>query len=216
MSHLKGITIVSLLLVLTICNSTAQNINYGLSVGFIRSSPIQLKESFQNSIIPENYFTAMAIVELSNESPVRIQTGLKYFKMGYTFDYNLSDLRYIAPPPSQSITTISYLAIPIDINYSFSFLPELYLSGGIEAAKAISAKSTAYYDDGTTYEYDIMDNHRKLNLLLFIGFGVEYKVNNVTLFIEPEYSRSLKGMIHSGVLSNLQIEQFSLNIGMKF
>jgi hypothetical protein len=49
-----------------------------------------------------------------------------------------------------------------------------------------------------------------------VGFGVEQKINNATIFIEPEYSRSVKGIINSNALSNLEIEQFSLNVGIKF
>jgi len=201
-----------------LCHNTshAQTIKYGLIIGIVRGTPIEKNESIHNSITPENHFTAMALLELSYESPVRFQTGLKYFKFGYTFDYYSSDLRYIAPLPDQSLTTISFIAIPVDFNYSFSFLPALYLSGGFEVAKALSAKSTAYYDDGDKIEHDILDNHNKLNILMIVGFGFDYKLNNISLFIEPEYSRSLKGVINSGELSNLQIERFSLNLGIKF
>ena len=198
-------------------NSISQNINYGLSVGYGRTTPIMEKGVFQDRITPENQFNLMAILEISHESVVRVQTGLKYFKMGYTVDYNWDDVMYFVPPPLKSVATLSFLAIPIDINYSLPFLSEVYISGGIEGAKVISATTVAYYgDEGTTVEDNIIEHYRKLNFLLFIGFGVEKQINKVTVFIEPEYSRSAKGIINSNALSNLEIERLSLNVGIKF
>jgi Outer membrane protein beta-barrel domain len=216
MSYLKVITFTIFLFLLENSSITAQTINYGLSIGFIRSSPILENEIIQYNIIPENYYSAMGIIEISSPSPIRIQTGLKYFKIGYILKYDQSDWIDFVPSPEQMTTSISYLSIPLDVNYSFSFLPELYLSAGIDLAKAISAKSYALYSNGTTKVYDQMNSHRKLNLLLFVGIGFEYNINGYTLFIEPNYSRSIKGIIRSNELSNLEIEQLSMNAGIKF
>ncbi len=216
MRRMKNLTRLFFLLIIFTGTSLAQEFNFGLSVGYSRTSPILEERSFKKSANPENYYNAMAIVEISTKSVVRMQTGLKYFKMGYTFEYNRDDVRYMVPPPLQSSNTLLFLAIPIDLNYSLPFLSGLYLSGGIEAAKVISANSIDYYNGGRTVENDITDTYRKLNFLLFVGFGIETEINNITLFIEPEYSRSLKGIIDTNALSNFEIEQISLNIGIKF
>jgi hypothetical protein len=72
--------------------------------------------------------------------------------------YNRGDIKYFVPPPIRSITTLSFLAIPLDFNYSLPFLSNVYLSGGIEGAKVISANSVAQYNDGTKAEDDIIEN----------------------------------------------------------
>ena len=45
-----------------ICNSLAQEINYGLSVGYSRTIPIFDKENNYDNTNPENYFNIMSIV----------------------------------------------------------------------------------------------------------------------------------------------------------
>jgi len=215
MQSVKDFTKVLFLLLIILEHSPAQNINYGLSVGYVRTTPIMDKENFQKGISSENQFNLMAILEISHESSVRVQTGLRYFKMEYSNDYNRDDIMYFVPPPLRSITTLSFIAIPIDFNYSLPFLSDLYLSWGIEAAKVISASSVDYYYSKTEKD-NIINNYRKLNFLIFIGFGFEKRIDKVILFIEPEYSRSIQTILNSNALSKLEIEQFSLNVGIKF
>ncbi len=200
-----------------ICNSLAQEINYGLSVGYSRTIPIFDKEYNHENISSGNYFNIMAIVEISGNPISRIHSGLKYFKMGYSSDnYPYVFASHITPPPTRSGSTLSFLAIPIDVNIILPFFSTVYLSGGTEGAFLISANSFSENYDGTYEEWDSKNKFREFILFIMVGIGLEFQIENVTIFIEPKYSRSIMDVTKvQNSLSSFMIEQFSLNVGVK-
>ena len=217
MLSMKNVITILFISFLIIGNLLAQEINYGLSFGYNRAIPHFDKEYNHENITPENYFNIMGLLEISGNPNSRVQLGLKYFKIGYTSEYKPDySVRYIAPPAKSTGSTLSFLAIPIDINYILPFLSEIYLSGGVEGTYLLSANSYSKNYDGTHVEWDTTDRFRNFNILLMVGIGAEFKIGNFTFFVEPEYSRSIRHVTKSSDSStSFKIEQISLTVGFK-
>ena len=217
MMSMKNLIMVLIILFLIVGSSPAQDINYGFSVGYNRTIPEFNKEQNYQNINPENYFNVMGFLEVSGHPISRVQVGVKYFKIGYSSEYKPDySVVHIAPPPISSGSTLSFLAFPIDFNYIFPFLSEIYLSGGVQGTFLLSATTYSESYDGTITEWDNKDRFRNFNVLLMIGIGAEFKVGNFTFFIEPEYSRSIRHVTESSDgSSSFKIEQISLYLGFK-
>ena len=70
--------------------------------------------------------------------------------------------------------------------------------------------------DGTYNEWDTKDEYKSHFFMYIVGIGIEYQINKVTLFIEPEYARSTRDVGNvSGSYKSYRIEQYSINIGLK-
>ena len=212
MKNIKTLLFFLILSILYFSASYAQEINFGLSIGYGRTSPIY--DNDYNSEIANNHFNFMTMVEFSAYSTLRFQSGIKYFKTGYSHEvnYNFEDIRTVVPPPKSIGAMRSYLAIPIDLNYFLPFTSGVYLSGGIEGLYLLSAKSYSEDYNGEYKEWDTKDDFKNHFFMFIVGIGYEFQVDRFTLFIEPEYSRSTRA-INSG--SSFRMEQISINIGVK-
>ena len=226
MVNMKNFTSVFLILFVITCNSKAQEVtlNYGLSVGYSKTTP-------NSSISPSsvylyettndyNHYNVMAILEFATPSDIRIQTGLKYFKVGYSRDIHPNpDIRYFAfaPPPKRDGANYSYLAIPLNINYFLPFVSGVYLSGGIESVHLVSGNSFTESHDGQIYESNTKGDYRNQFFMYTVGIGFEYQLDVVTLFIEPEYSHSIwDATDNSFTWSSIIGEQISLYVGIRY
>ena len=213
----RNVKTILFILFVTIYTSFAQEINYGLSVGYSRTTPIFDIEYNHENISSDNYFNLMAIVEISGNKISRVQSGFKYFKMGYSSDnYPIRNTTHFALPPIRSGSTLSYIALPLDINILLPFLSTVYISGGTEGAYLISAESFSEKSDGSYKEWGSRDQYREFIMLIMFGIGAEFQLENMTFFVEPEYSRSLMDITKvPNSLSSFTIEQFSINVGIK-
>ena len=119
MLSMKNILVVLFILFFIAGVSLSQEYNYGFSVGYNRTIPQFNKEQNYQDINPKNYFNVMGFLEVRGNPNSRVQVGLKYFKIGYSSEYKPDfSVVYILPPPISSGSTLSYLAFPIDLNYS--------------------------------------------------------------------------------------------------
>lgn len=215
---------VFLIIFIIICNSTAQKVdlNYGLSVGYSKTTPNH--HTITNSVYlyeetnDYNHYNVMAILEFATPSDIRIQTGLKYFKAGYSRDIHPNpDFRYVVPPPKRDGANYSYLAIPIDINYFLPFVSGVYLSGGIESVHLLSGNSFTESYDGQIYESNTKGDYRNHFFMYTLGIGFEYQLDVITLFVEPEYSHIIWETNDSSFLTSIIFsKQISLNAGIKY
>ena len=156
----------------------------------------------------------MGIIEIAAPSAIRFQLGLKYFTLGYSQNiYPHPDYRYLAPPPKASGANYSYLAIPLNMNYLLPFISGVYFSGGIESVHVISGNSYTVSADGEIYEYELQSDKDNQFFMYKFGVGIDYKLDVLTLFIEPEYSH----IIENGAFSPAMIrEQISVYFGIKY
>ena len=216
-------TLLSLLIVLflVVSNLPAQGLtlNYGLSVGYSKRTPnfnIPTSQFYIYEIANDfTNFNVTAILEFaSSTSNFRFQTGLKYFRIGYSRDIHPHpDFAYFVPPPKRDGANYSYLAIPIKINYFLPFVSGVYLSGGIESVYLVSGNSFIEFADGQIREQDIKGGSKNQFFMYTVGIGFEYKIDVVSLFIEPEYSHSFDS---SPTSPSIIGEQISLYVGIKY
>ena len=195
--------------------SYAQEINYGLSLGLSKTSGIYDQDRYNILSNSEINYNIMALVYLPSNSNFRAQTGLKYFKAGYNLDLN--GRSFVGPNPIKYDINLSFIAIPFNLNYTLPFMSNVYLIGGFEAAYLISAFSDILYDDKSSLYLDIYDRLNNFNVFLNLGFGLSVPFQSLTLFIQPEYTRSVKSLSESstnGSASNL--ESLTLNVGFRF
>ena len=126
-------------------------------------------------------------------------------------------MSFVGPNPVNFGSNLSFIAIPLNVNYTVPFLPNIYLSGGMEAAYLISAFSDILYDDNSSAHVDIHDKFEKLNIFLALGFGLSVPLHRLTLFIQPEYTRSLKSLTESAVYGSAShFESLMVYVGIKF
>ncbi len=211
MKSIKTLLFFIILHILYLSTSSAQEINYGISVGYSRTGPIS--DNDYNGGMANNHFNFMAIIEFSAPTVIRMQSGIKYFKTGYSHDVSYyDDILTFAPPPKRSGAMRSYLAIPIDVNYFLPFISGVYLSGGLEGLYLLSAKSFSENYNGEYQEWDTTDEFKNHFFMFIVGIGFEFQVDKFTLFIETEYSRSTRSVTK---LSRYGMEQISINIGVK-
>ncbi len=220
---MKIFNLVFIALFLIVYNSTAQNVtlNYGLSVGYSKATPNYSISSTPDYLYETtndfNHYNVMAILEFATSSAIRIQTGLKYFEVGYSRDiYPVKDLRYFDPTPipNRDGRNYSYLAIPINLNYSMSFVSGVYLSGGIESVHLVSGNSFIEFTDGRISESNSRGNSKNQFFMYTVGIGFEYHLDVMTFFIEPEYSHSYDSSPTYPTSPSIIGEQVSLYVGI--
>ena len=220
-------TLFSLLIVLflVVSNLPAQGLtlNYGLSVGYNKTAPIfniPTSQFYIYEIANDfNNFNVTAILEFaSSTSNFRFQTGLKYFKVGYSNGIQPNpDYKYFTAPPVEGGSNYAYLAIPLNFNYLMPVVSGLYLIGGVESVHLLSADNYFIGADGDISESNTTRKFRNQFFMYTVGIGFEYQINVVTLFIQPEYSHRI-GDSNDTSWSTYSIicEQFSLNVGIKY
>jgi len=195
--------------------SHAQEFNYGLSFGLGKTSATFNDERYNNSSNPETNYNLMALVYLPTNSSIRMQTGLKFFKVGHNVDVDIRT--FTGPAPINYSTTFTFLAIPLNANYFLPFFSAAYLSGGIEGAYLLSASSNTTYKDNSSTQEKITNQFKKLNLFFAIGFGIDFPLDKITLFVRPEYTRSILEVTENSLYgSGFGVETIVLNIGLKF
>ena len=86
MLSIRNVKTILFILFLTINTSIAQEINYGLSVGYSRCTPIFDIENNHENIRSENYYNLMAIVEISGNPISRIQSGIHKYIFALYFN----------------------------------------------------------------------------------------------------------------------------------
>jgi len=193
----------------------AQEFNYGLSFGLGKTSGIFSEERYNNSSDSEINYNLMASLYLPSNSNFRVQTGLKYIKLGYNVDVDIRTI--IGPSPINYTTTFSFLALPINVNYTLPFLSNVYFSGGLEAAYLMSASSKVLYNDNSSSNRDISDQYKDLNFFFAFGIGITVPFNDITLFIHPEYTRSIKALTESTSFGSAShLESILINVGFRF
>ena len=218
-------TLFSLLIVLflVVSNLPAQGLtlNYGLSVGYSKTTP-NFNDTGYIYVLTDGYdhYNIMAILEFVTPSDIRLRSGLKYFKIGYSRDIHPNpDVRYFAfaPPPIRGGGTYSYLAIPVNLNYYLPFISGFYLSGGLESVHLISGNSFTESYDGQIYESNTKDDYRNQFFMYTVGIGFEYQLKVLTLFIQPEYSHGIRDENDASFSkSSIFTEKITLNVGIKY
>jgi len=198
--------------------SSAQDVeyNFGISVGYSSSLPNYdhgLKSGyFMDQANSHNHFNVMALLEFYSNSHLRFQTGLKYYKLTFEYDFNYrrSTVHIIAPATPTS-ANFSYLAIPIDVNYYQPFVSNVYLSAGFEGITLLSGNTYTYND-----EIKANNGYTDLFFMYTLGIGYEYQLDMTKLFIEGKYSHHIGDTVDQILnTSSIIIEQISVNIGVK-
>ena len=220
MNNMKIFNSVLIILFVIIGNLTAQNVtlNYGLSVGYSKTTPNYSISSTPHYLYETtndfNHYNIMGVLEFATPSVIRFQTGLKYFTIAYSRDIHPHpDYAYFTDPPKSSGANYSYLAIPLHINYLMPFVSGLYIVGGVESVHLVSGNSFIESADGKISEQDIKGGSENQFFMYTIGIGFEYKLDVVSLFIEPEYSHSFDSSLTSPHIIG---EQISLYVGIKY
>jgi len=195
--------------------SSAQEFHYGLGFGLSKSAPIFNNELYNNSSSSEISYNVMALVDFPTNSYIRVQTGLKFFKVGYSVDLDIRT--FTGPAPKNYSSSLSFVAIPLNLNYLLPFFSNAYLCGGMEGAYLLAASSNVLYEDNSTTDENISNQVKDFHLFFTVGFGIDYSWNKIILFARPEYTRSVFEVSDkSSFASDYRIESFVLNVGIKF
>jgi hypothetical protein len=183
-----------------------------------QTSGIFEEENYANSSNSEGNYNVTAFVFFPSTSILRFQTGFKYFKVGYNvdFDVDFDGCTKVVASPNNVGREFSFVAIPLNLNHTLSFFNNAYVSGGLEVAYIVSAYS--YKSHGMEpIRVDISDQYKDIYLFIALGLGFDIPLNQLTLFVKPEYTRSISNATESSSFGRASdIETLMLNIGLKF
>jgi len=213
--------LISLLVPYSFASAQEIKLNYGVSVGYSSSLPNYYEGMSSGWIMDQtdshNHYNAMAILEFYNDSYFSFQTGLKFYKISYSYDFRRDDkLRYFVDPPHLTGANFSYLSIPIDVNYHLPFISNVYISAGLETVLILSGNTYIEESDGEIVETSTNNDYKSPFFMYMFGVGYEYQLEIATLFIETKYSHNIGDTDdHLYNSSNIIIEQISVNFGLK-
>jgi hypothetical protein len=194
---------------------SAQEVRYGLSLGYSNTSVTFSHEHKTDNPNAEDNYNLRALVEIQPHPRFSFESGLKFFKSSYNMDVDYRAI--IGPSPRFISTSLSYLSIPLNVNYYLPFLSTVYISAGMEGAFLISATTFVRYDDNSDIHIDESDRYKNFSRLFSVSFGIEHKFGNVILFLEPEYTKSFYEVSKNPTwVIDYFIESINLNIGLKF
>lgn len=149
-------------------------------------------------------------------SNLGLNFGLRYATRDFVIDHNF---RVVDPGdpliPKETSVGLSYLDIPISINYLFYRKTpfDFFFSAGLVPGILLQEEESTQFEDGR--KVDILDITRDLNSFLLsgtLGAGVKYRLlDNLALILEPQYRIYFNSL---GLLNEQRTPQlFSVSLG---
>lgn len=184
------LTVLFLTVLLTICSSTiyGQQTSFGLKGGL--NSANYYDSEFETERLQRFNFGVFATFELEN-LPISFQPELYYTQKGSKSSFQYRDIIY------RGILKANYIEFPILANYTFGLFKKL--NGTIFTGPSLS------YLTGSSFESelgnsatDFKDLTNTIDYGIVFGFGVEFPLENNSVFVETRINRSFNTIYKNG------------------
>ncbi|MFT5382837.1 MAG: hypothetical protein ACI8VT_004115 [Saprospiraceae bacterium] len=166
------------------------------------------------------------------------KTGIRIAKIGYNNNYSYTSFVFLEPltteellailngeeiPPSQPNnnhkvnikTNHQFIELPVALRYLFNKKKlSPFVEFGLSPYLYVNTHTKGSVNEDTIDSNRRIENKdfRKVNLMLMVSFGVEYKVvNNLKIFFQPNYRLSLLKKSKNG-----PIKEYPYSLGLEF
>lgn len=203
-----------IILFLSIVSLNSQAFNVGI-IGGYNENELIYKESLPDSLESEKSsgFSIAVLMEYFEYEFVAFQTGLRFSQTGgILIDNRDPSLEIYAPLKTE--TNLLYLYIPLTLKLSTKTNPDIYGKASLEGGFLLSAKAKYYYPEGGEREEDISSRISGYNYNGLLGIGASYKIDNVLILVEANWSQGLASINESSDAPVLRTSEMGFNIGV--
>lgn len=164
-----------------------------LSLGVTGSADLYFIDLLPAALVEEGMnYSVGASAQYRFNSNLGLNFGLRYATRDFVVDYNF---RFVDPGdpllPKETSVGLSYLDIPVSINYLFYSKPpfDFFFTAGLVPGILLREEESLQFEDGRKVE--TQDFARNLNSFLLsgtLGVGVKYRLlDKLAVVLEPQY-----------------------------